>query len=102
MVREEGRQTVCMNNQIQVGKAMLTYETAKQRLPGVLNNLSVGGATTVYNWAEALFPYMERADLWESLRTSGGTAMQRVRVKESFAPTIPIWSNPTAATARRC
>ena len=100
MVREQGRQTTCLNNQRQIGTALLAYESTKQRLPGVLNNASGG---VVYNWVEALFPNLERADLWETIRTNNPAqvaAMQKMRLKELVCPNDPYLNDPTSPNAQ--
>ncbi|MCD4726198.1 MAG: DUF1559 domain-containing protein [Pirellulales bacterium] len=60
--RASARKTECANNQKQLGTAILSYETAKKRLPGYANRVR---GTTV-NWVPVLFPFLGRMDLWES------------------------------------
>jgi len=64
MVREDGRQTVCLSNQMQIGKAILLYEGSKGHIPGVLNQTSNGAQ---YTWMEALFPFLQHTDMWETI-----------------------------------
>jgi len=97
MVREEGRQTTCMNNQMQIGKAILNYETDKRRLPGVLDQIP-GGAT--YNWVEALFPYLEHSDMWEAVAKNNVPTIQTVRLRVLVCPNDPYLVNITATTAQ--
>jgi prepilin-type N-terminal cleavage/methylation domain-containing protein/prepilin-type processing-associated H-X9-DG protein len=96
-VRENGRQTVCLSNQMNVAKAILLYELNQRHLPGILNKTKSG---VTYNWAEAIFPDLEHQDLWEmviagSFSTSSVTAPQ---VKVLICPNDPILTQPTAAT----
>jgi prepilin-type N-terminal cleavage/methylation domain-containing protein/prepilin-type processing-associated H-X9-DG protein len=59
--RERARVTQCANNQGQLGKAMISYEVAKNHFPGYANNLR-GNITS---WAPLMLPYIGRVDLWE-------------------------------------
>jgi prepilin-type N-terminal cleavage/methylation domain-containing protein/prepilin-type processing-associated H-X9-DG protein len=104
-VREDARQTVCMNNQIQIAKAVIEYDVAKNHPPGVLSQSSTT-AGFQYNWVEALFPYLERGDLWEAI-SFGGTAASTVtggtstiNVKVLICPDDPYLATPTLATGR--
>ena len=100
-VRESGRQTVCLNNQIQMAKAILTYETAKNHLPGVLNQGMYGTPPTAvtYTWVEAILPYLERVDLWEMVCNNGiGSAVSKGQVptlKVAICPNDPWSVDPT-------
>ena len=90
MVREESRQTKCLNNQIQLGKAIIAYEAAKNKLPGVLNQTQqVGGAVGTmvpYNWVEAIFPYLDRADLWDAVITGKTTSIAQSALESYDLP----------------
>jgi prepilin-type N-terminal cleavage/methylation domain-containing protein/prepilin-type processing-associated H-X9-DG protein len=74
--REHGRQVQCLNNEIQIGKAILEFETAHKHLPGVLNQtwykVPNTTATTIvnFNWVEAILPHLERQDLWDQILAS--------------------------------
>lgn len=59
--RGRARMVQCANNQGEIGKAVLQYESAKQRMPGYVNRL---GSFAV-SWVPVLFPYLGRTDLWE-------------------------------------
>jgi len=100
MVREQGRQTTCLNNQMQIAKAILNYETDKRRLPGVLDQLSSSQGVAYYNWVEALFPYLEHADMWESVVNNNVAQIHQMRVKEVVCPNDPYLVNVTAVTAQ--
>lgn len=60
--RSRARVATCTNYQKELGLAVVQYDIAKQRLPGIKNK--VGTATTV-PWAPVLFPFLGRMDLWE-------------------------------------
>ena len=67
MVREQGRQTVCLNNQMQIGKAMLTYETAKQPSSrSAESDFRWGGYQ--YNLGRGTFPVLGAGRLVGTLR----------------------------------
>jgi len=83
---------------MQVGTAMLAYESAKQHLPGVLDQLPGGGAT--YTWVEALFPYLDHADMWEAVLKNNVAQIQTMRLAVVVCPNDPYKVNPTAATAQ--
>ena len=93
-VKEQGRQTTCMNNQMQIAKAMVAYESAKNHLPGVINMTSGG---VQYTWVEALFPYLDRSDLWNTV-SSGGTLQTLVGFRVAICPNDPYLVDPTATT----
>ena len=65
--REAGRRATCMNNQRQLGLAMLNYESAQRSFPGYRH--SIGRGNTIWtSWLVPLFPYLERNDLWKPWR----------------------------------
>ena len=64
--REAGRRATCMNNQQQIGKAMLSYESSLGELPGYQETLctpTAGGHRNV-SWEILLFPYLEANDIY--------------------------------------
>lgn len=71
MAREAARRATCINNQKEIGSAILQYESTKRppRLPGYLNKV-VGNVVT---WAPVLLPELGRNDLWETWRSGAGT-----------------------------
>jgi len=99
-IREEGRQTTCMNNQLQIGKAILAYEIDKKRLPGVLDQLPGVTPPLYYNWVEALFPYLERSDMWEAVANNKVSQIQTMRLRVVVCPNDPYLVDPTASTAQ--
>ncbi len=87
--RATARQAECMNNLKQLGLAMISYESSKQRLPGyaqvvkratntwvtanytngrlvVANVDNVASAWNI-SWATMILPNMERQDIWDRL-----------------------------------
>ncbi len=100
MVRETGRQTKCLNNQRELGQAMIMYESAKNHFPGVLNQLQSGGSTVQYNWVEALFPYLEHGDMWEALTNANTASIAPMRLAIAVCPNDPYLADPTSQKAQ--
>ena len=75
--REAARRATCTNNQMQIGKAIIQYESTKRHLPGYVNlvwNQALTPTNVQLSWVPVLFPYIGRIDLWEG---SGGTISWR-------------------------
>ncbi|MEI8372043.1 MAG: DUF1559 domain-containing protein [Planctomycetota bacterium] len=101
MIREDSRQTTCMNNQMQIGRAIIMYEDAKRRLPGVLNKGSRGTPPVdfSYSWVAALFPYLERGDMWDTIRSKDSALVANVpkmRLNIVICPNDPFLIDPTS------
>ena len=100
--RARMRQATCMNNLSQIGKAIVTYESSKQRYPGYVepvkavgengihylklegNNFSNSGFVKADNrsesrvaWSAHILPQIDRQDLWDIIQNSGATQEQR-------------------------
>jgi prepilin-type N-terminal cleavage/methylation domain-containing protein/prepilin-type processing-associated H-X9-DG protein len=72
--RGRARVAQCTNNQREIGSAILQYESAKKRLPGYANRLSVAGPTPksiAVTWVPVLLPFLGRNDLWEGNPAGG-------------------------------
>ncbi len=68
--RESARRTKCVNNQQEIGKALLTYELEKGHFPGYVNgNLTPPAVRPPVSWPVVLLPYLGREDLWQEWRT---------------------------------
>jgi prepilin-type N-terminal cleavage/methylation domain-containing protein/prepilin-type processing-associated H-X9-DG protein len=96
-VREGSRQTQCLNNEMNIGKAILTYEVTGKHLPGILNTLqSPKGVTIQYNWVEAILPNLERSDLWDLVLTGGISPNMPVaeQITVLRCPNDPYLSSP--------
>ena len=77
--REAARRTQCMNNEHQLGLAMINYESSRHSFPGYANQL---GENTYANggypvsWVVMLFPYLERRqlyDMWSTIANQSAT-----------------------------
>jgi prepilin-type N-terminal cleavage/methylation domain-containing protein len=69
MAREKARQTQCANNQSELGKAIISYELSKQKLPGVLNRVEPTNLQSWQtSWIMAIFGELGRNDLLNAWR----------------------------------
>jgi len=79
--RSRARVATCTNYQKELGSAVIQYDIAKQRLPGIRNRV---GSQTGVPWVPVLFPYLGRMDLWEGTtaipgwRTGSSTLKPRI------------------------
>jgi prepilin-type N-terminal cleavage/methylation domain-containing protein len=95
-LKERGRQAACLNNQRQLGLAILNYESNKRNLPGVMNQLTApDGKVVPYSWVEAIFPNLDRADLWNKLQDDKVAEIQNLRVSVVVCPDDPNFSDKT-------
>jgi prepilin-type N-terminal cleavage/methylation domain-containing protein/prepilin-type processing-associated H-X9-DG protein len=71
-VREAARRTQCMNNQSQLGKALMMYEAANGYFPGHSNRLGPSANATAgasndgveVSWVVSILPHLDRSDLY--------------------------------------
>ncbi len=84
--RENARATQCMHNQQELGKALIQYDMAKNRLPGVLSfvNPTIPLTSPRINWVISIFGEMDRMDLWQVY--SGGAGTVPVKVAQLICP----------------
>jgi len=113
-VRESGRRTSCVNNQRQLGLAMMRYDETNKFLPGwknrlVFTNAGVTGTNTP-SWPVMLLPLLERNDIYRTWTTSITPAFSVVPVficpsAVSNTPDAPVLSYAgncgSASNARR-
>jgi len=71
--RESARATQCINNQQELGKALIQYDLAKGRLPGVLSFVNPAETDPTklasINWVMTIFAELGRMDLWQQCQT---------------------------------
>jgi prepilin-type processing-associated H-X9-DG protein len=69
-----------------LGKALIQYDTAKNRLPGVLSFVNPSDPTTSprINWVISIFGELGRMDLWQTY--SSGTGGAPVKVAQLICP----------------
>lgn len=84
--RENARTTQCINNQQELGKALLNYEMTKNHLPGVLSFVNPSDPTKSLriNWVISIFGELGRMDLWQAY--SPGTGLAPVKVGQLICP----------------
>jgi prepilin-type N-terminal cleavage/methylation domain-containing protein len=83
--RENARAAKCLNNQQELGKALLHYEGAKKHLPGVLSPVNPYSATPVVNWVMSIFGEIGRSDLWQEWQNPAGNH-NAVKVGQLICP----------------
>lgn len=99
--REAGRRAVCMNNQRQLGLALMSYETGRGRFPGYLERISTdsSGNVVVGTWVTALLPFLDRNDLWGEFRApTDPTTMAGERKNRSIQLTVLTCPSDPAET----
>jgi prepilin-type N-terminal cleavage/methylation domain-containing protein/prepilin-type processing-associated H-X9-DG protein len=73
--REAARRTTCINNQTQLGKALLEYESSHKGYPGWRNSVlttAAGVPPVVVPWPAMLLQNLDRTDLWtQRVKTAG-------------------------------
>jgi len=65
--RATARRVQCINNQKELGSAVVQYSTAKQRLPGWRN---VWAGNRNYSWVMAVLPNLGREQIWQEWRAN--------------------------------
>ena len=66
--REAARRSQCSNNLKQLSLGVLSYESAKKKLPP--GKLTAGLALDYTNWAIEILPYIEETSLWSQYNFS--------------------------------
>ncbi len=72
--RERARQGVCINRLKELATATIHYEASRGQLPGWQNRAPIGSGGNI-SWVVALFPYLDREDLWADWRDGSGNAV---------------------------
>ncbi len=72
MAREAGRRTTCMNNQQQLGKAIMNYATAKDRFPSGFSGIVDPVTSNVYcmGWVPPMLQYIEQNPLYQQIQAN--------------------------------
>ncbi len=93
-----------MNNQRQIGLAIIQYDMAKQHLPGYVNRISISPPATppaiAAGWVPVLLPFLGRKDLWEGgtgvngWRSGNPSASVCVRMNDLVCPDDPNATAP--------
>ncbi|MBX7074935.1 MAG: DUF1559 domain-containing protein [Pirellulales bacterium] len=76
--REAGRRAQCVNNQRQVGLAVVQYEQRANSYPGYVNPQAINpvskNAARPVGWMFSLLPYVERTDIVDNYGTAAYSA----------------------------
>jgi len=102
MAREAGRKTQCANNCNQIGKAIIQYATAKQKMPAWLstapppNPLPPGYTPTPAGWVPPLLSYLGSASLYDNYSKGDPAAYPyAVRISVVVCPTDSLATGDT-------
>jgi len=102
--REHGRRAQCMENQKQIGIALLRYEGSQKSFPGWQNLIAtttVSSFGAPVSWLTMLMPHLEHNDLWQKIKnnvTVQGTSL-RVLICPSDVPDTVTGLGPSAYIA---
>jgi prepilin-type N-terminal cleavage/methylation domain-containing protein len=98
--REAGRRATCMNNQQQIGKAIVNYVTAKDKFPpafSVMPGTNLPGIAPVsVGWVPPLLPYIEQNPLYQLFQgNSVATPFPTATLKGEIELLVCPSRNPT-------
>jgi prepilin-type N-terminal cleavage/methylation domain-containing protein len=107
--RESARRAVCINNQRNVGLALIAYETVHKMYPGYRDTLTTNQRAQIrVNWVIPILSNLERADLFRAWKAcpngntatgaysfAGATANPLVYLEMLVCPSDPQSPNPT-------
>ena len=85
--REAGRRATCINQQKNVGLALLTYENSRNAFPGWRNKMVFGDIEGQASWVMTILSYLEMTSLYDRLRSNDITWNE--------IPTIPVLYCPS-------
>lgn len=67
MAREAGRRSQCLNNQKQLGLALLNYESSRRNFPGWVETLTTNTGDHIdVSWFVTLLPYLEQNAVYQA------------------------------------
>ncbi len=72
MARESARRATCMNNQKQIGLAIMNFATARDRLPSGFSPhpVSTPASYACMSWVVPMLPYLEQKPLYDRIQTN--------------------------------
>jgi prepilin-type N-terminal cleavage/methylation domain-containing protein/prepilin-type processing-associated H-X9-DG protein len=103
--REAGRRVTCTNNQYQIALAASRFNDANGFLPGWKNFVPCGSGTTTPSWTVAIFPFIERMDIYRAiLNGTPPSSLSTTYVAGFVCPSTPpdTMTSPTLAYAGNC
>ena len=101
VARESARRSTCMNNLSQIGKALITYDADKTRLPGWRNTIdkytSVSGTqnkqAACVSWTVPILPFVDQKMIYDWYDTYSGAAgvddVTTKRIATYLCPSVP-------------
>ncbi len=100
--REAGRRATCMNNQAQIGKAIMNYVTEKDKFPPSFSLQPNSPAGTFYSvgWVPPLLPYLEQNPFYQIFQGNNWYTLGSVNSKAEVAVLMCPSRNPTNGPVR--
>jgi len=104
VARESARRSTCMNNLTQIGKALITYDADKTRLPGWRNTIdkytptlaatgTQGKQAACVSWTVPILPFVDQKMIYDWYETYSGTAgvddVTTKRIATYVCPSVP-------------
>ena len=81
-VKEHARQAICTSNQSQIAKAVLVFESRRQRFPGY--NEKPKYRTEYFAWPVVLLPELERRDLYDVMNADPSSSTLREKDARTY------------------
>jgi prepilin-type N-terminal cleavage/methylation domain-containing protein len=109
VARESARRSTCMNNLSQIGKALITHDADKSRLPGWRNTIEkytdvltgsaavaassgTSKAIACVSWTVPILPFMDQSTIFDWYQAYSGTAgvddVSQKRIASYVCPTV--------------
>ncbi len=84
MAREAARKTTCLNNQGQLGKAVLNFATTKDKFPASFSvqpgtNIPPNNPAISVGWVPPMLPYIEQNPLYQTVPANPQTRVALTR-----------------------
>jgi prepilin-type N-terminal cleavage/methylation domain-containing protein/prepilin-type processing-associated H-X9-DG protein len=98
--REAARRTQCVNRQSEIAKAVLSYESKKQKFPPSYSPLINNGAqsrVSYVGWVQQLLPELGRNDLYTEFVSFVSPSSRGLHLATSNPPRVELLICPSAA-----
>ena len=103
VARESARRSTCMNNLSQIGKALITYDADKTRLPGWRNTIDkytstlaatgTGKQAACVSWTVPILPFVDQKMIYDWYENYSGAAgvddVTTKRIATYLCPSVP-------------